>query len=929
LNIEDKKYIIGIDLGTTNSAVSYVDLQQDIEPQIKIFRIPQLTGPGEFSTLPVLPSFLYIPGDYDISKDAVAMPWIKSPDQGAGNFVGAFARDHGVKVPSRLVSSAKSWLCNAGVDRHARILPWGTGEDVPKISPVRSTASYLEHIKHAWNNGKGDDEEQFLEHQVLIITVPASFDEVARDLTVEAAAMAGLNHVTLLEEPLAAFYSWLIRHEGSWDRYVKENELVLICDVGGGTTDFTLITLMDREGSPRFERLAVGDHLILGGDNIDIALAEHVESHVGSQNVRLTPDRWKTLCHQCRQAKEEVLGGEAEAKRITLMGEGSRLIAGTIFFDLQRRIVEQKALEEFFPMIDPNAPESQKPRRLDPEFGLPLEREPAITRHIVEFLSRHCGDVEKELHKRNARPDLVLFNGGSLKPAVIQERIRAAIRHYFNEDDHELPRVLENPNPELAVAMGAAYYGLVKMGHGVRVGSGSARSYFLGIDRIGEDDRQPSAKSAICLVERGLEEGTDIALTDKRFEVLTNQPVSFDMYSSSFRSGDRCGDLVKIDDSLTPLPPIQTIVQYGKKGGQKTIPIGIEATYSEMGTLSLWCRSLMTDHRWQLRFQLRKPESISDVTDVEVFESAIMDQTRSLIRQSFSKRAETDALQNMVNDIVKIVERPRDSWPLAFIRTISDELVERSKARTLGPEYESRWLNLAGFCMRPGFGDGFDPHRMKRLWKIYLQGPIHARHAQVRSEWWIIWRRVAGGMKSGQQRQFLQDLAPLLTVKKDSKARVSPQEHLEIWMAVANMEQLFVKEKVKWGRILLSEIKPKKARPQQFWALSRIGARQPLYGSLDRVISPEEVGSWIDQLLSMNWRNPKPVAAALAQLARRTGDRARDLDATIAQRIVDWMPKDDYFYPHMKFLSEIVPLAKQEESVIFGESLPSGILLRD
>lgn len=929
MNIDDKKYIIGIDLGTTNSAVSYVDLQQDQEPQIKIFRIPQLTGPGEFSSLPVLPSFLYIPGQYDISKDAVITPWEKSARQGIGNFVGAFARDHGAKVPSRLVSSAKSWLCNGDVDRHARILPWGAGDDVPRVSPVQATAAYLDHIKHAWNSRKGDDEEQFLEHQVVIITVPASFDEIARDLTVEAAATAGLHDITLLEEPLAAFYSWLIRHEGTWDRYVKENELIFICDVGGGTTDFTLISLKERKGSPRFERFAVGDHLILGGDNIDIALAKQVESHIGRQNIGLTPDRWKALCHQCRQAKEDLLGGLSESKRITLMGAGSRLIAGTVSFDLKRHVVEQTALEEFFPVIDANAPQPRKPPRSDPGLGLPLEGEPAITRHIAGFLTRHRGDVEKQLHRSDARPDLILFNGGSLKPVVIQDRIRAAIRRYFNEYGSEMPRILENPNPELAVAMGAAYYGLVKLGRGVRVGSGSARSYFLGIDRVAEDDRGPMEKSAICLVERGLEEGSGIELADRRFEVLTNQPVSFDMYSSSFRSGDRCGDLVKIDDSLTPLPPIQTIVQYGKKGVQKTIPVRIEADFSEMGTLSLWCRSLVTDHRWQLRFQLRKSESVPDVAEMSVFEAAITDQARARVRQAFSDSSDKEALQVLANEIVDIVERPREKWPLAFIRTLSDDLLELSKARMLGPEYESRWLNLTGFCMRPGFGDGFDVHRMKTLWKLYLRGPIHAKHAQVRSEWWILWRRVAGGMKSGQQRQFLQDLVPFLTAKSQGKAKVSAQEQLEIWMALANMEQLFAKEKVKWGRVLISEIKPKKPKPQQFWALSRIGARQPLYGSVDRVIPPEEAASWIDALLSMNWRNPKPVGAALAQLARLTGDRARDIDAAVVQRIVDWMPKDDYFRTHKRLLTEIVPLEKQEESVIFGESLPTGILLRE
>ncbi|GBC61075.1 molecular chaperone DnaK [Desulfonema ishimotonii] len=313
MDLLDKHYIIGIDLGTTNSAVSYVDLTSDGDnSRIKIFRVPQLTGAGEFSRLPVLPSFLYIPGEYDISKEALAIPW-KSEDD---NFAGAFARDHGAKVPFRLVSSAKSWLCHTRADRRARILPWGAKQEVRKVSPVQATACYLSHIRRAWNSTRGDDAERYLENQLITITVPASFDEVARDLTIEAATMAGLPNVTLLEEPLAAFYSWLIGHEEQWSEYVSPGELILVCDVGGGTTDFTLITLREADGSPRFERIAVGDHLILGGDNIDLALARRVEMRMSrKKKLSLSADRWKSLCHQCRQAKEIILGGRPTSGR--------------------------------------------------------------------------------------------------------------------------------------------------------------------------------------------------------------------------------------------------------------------------------------------------------------------------------------------------------------------------------------------------------------------------------------------------------------------------------------------------------------------------------------------------------------------------------------------------------------------------------------
>lgn len=465
----------------------------------------------------------------------------------------------------------------------------------------------------------------------------------------------------------------------------------------------------------------------------------------------------------------------------------------------------------------------------------------------------------------------------------------------------------------------------------MRVGSGSARAYYLGVskkesDTIEELPKKTDKKLAVCLVERGLEEGTTIELKDKKFEVLANQPVGFDIYSSSFRSGDRCGDLVEIDDSLTSLPPIQTVVQYGKRGVKTRIPVRIESDYTEMGTLALWCRSLISNHRWKLQFQLRDALTPVDITDKEIFEDSIVDEVLLYVGSIFSDRTDSSALKTSGKVITKKVGRSRERWPLGFIRRIFDELIKLVETRVFGPEHESRWLNLTGFCMRPGFGDGFDEYRVKSLWKIHKQGTIHSKNAQVCSEWWILWRRVAGGLSAGQQRQFLQELAPIIMPKKGTKGRVPHQERLEIWMAVANLERLLVKDKIQWGRMLLSEIKPKKCKPQYLWSLSRIGARELLYGPIDRVIPPEEISSWIEEILSRTWRNPKPVGMAIAQLARKTGDRMRDLDSSIINIIIDWMNQYDILAPHIKFLEDVVPMAKSEENAIFGEKLPSGLV---
>jgi len=919
----EQRYIIGIDLGTTNSAVSYVDLEAEESKNrgIKLFKIPQLTGLGEVSALPVLPSFCYLPGKYDISEDAIKLPWQADDD----HFVGTLARDHGAKIPSRLVSSAKSWLCHSQADRRARILPWGAGEEIPKISPVQATAAYLKHIRLAWNSRQGDNDDLYLENQMVMATVPASFDEVARDLTIEAANMAGIKHITLLEEPLAAFYSWLIKHEKKWRDFIRPGELVLVCDVGGGTTDFTLITLRETEGSPRFERIAVGDHLILGGDNIDLALARHVEQQFNNRQP-LSNERWKTLCHLCRQAKENILNQGTETETITMMGEGTGLIAGTLTARLDRPTLEKILLEGFFAKAAPAEKADQPPKKGISEFGLPYESDPAITRHIGMFLEKHKDDIRNFLGERSAFPDLILFNGGTLKSSLVQEQIRKAIRHWFDINDQQGPCVLENPNPDLAVALGASYYGLVKTGIGVRVGSGSPRSYYLGFTRT--TDSGAEEKAAICLVERGVDEGTTISLPeDRKFEVLTNQPVSFELYSSSFRSGDRCGDVLPIDETLTPLPPLQTVIQFGQKGKKTTLPVAIEAEYTEMGVLALWCRSVSTNHRWRLQFQLRDTDAAKTVGETEVFEAERVDQAIQAVRHAFAKDTAAAELSGIIKRIAKIVERPKEKWPLGFIRQMADEVLAVAEARKNSAEHEIRWLNLSGFCMRPGLGDGMDAQRMKSLWKLYKPGVTFKKNAQAKAEWWILWRRVAAGLNSGQQRQIFQDIRPLLLPKKNTKVRLEAQERLELWMAAANLERLMVKDKIELGRQLLSELHPKKTKPQFFWTLSRIGAREMLYGPVDRVIPPDEVAGWIKKLLQTEWKNPKPIGSALTLLARKTGDRARDIPSDLEEQMVDYLTKHE-MTGQIQPVTRVISLEKQDETEIFGESLPSGIVLQ-
>jgi hypothetical protein len=493
---------------------------------------------------------------------------------------------------------------------------------------------------------------------------------------------------------------------------------------------------------------------------------------------------------------------------------------------------------------------------------------------------------------------------------------------------------------DLAVSLGAAYYGMVKSGVGVRVGSGSPRSYYVGVgDEVnGSGER---SKQAVCLVERGLEEGSSIALPDRPLKVLANQPVSIDLFSSSYRSGDRCGDLVEVDDTLTALPALNTVIQYGSKGIRTEIPVNLEASYTEVGTLEIWCQSLSSPHRWQLRFQLRGDQKPIEVGDDDVFEASLVQGACQTIRDTFTSPTGKAHLPRIMADIAAVLDRPREKWPLSLLRTLADTLLEHESARKKSAETESRWMNLLGFCLRPGIGEGLDPHRVKTLWKQYKKGPVHATSAQVRLEWWILWRRVAAGLTAGQQRQVYQDIGSFLVPKK--KSRLSRQELTEMWMAMANMERLLVKDKIVLGRQLIQGFQIRKPQPQLQWALSRIGSRDPLYGSIDRVIPPGEVGQWINELLSMSWKNPKPTVEMLSmswknpkptvemlsQLCRKTGDPLRDIDEDTRNSVVGWIETAGDFPEALARIATRSIRQQQEKNTVFGESLPAGLILDD
>ncbi|HEY2749648.1 MAG TPA: Hsp70 family protein, partial [Polyangia bacterium] len=498
--------IVGIDLGTTNSALAHAD--PDKSARIVSDEIVQLVGAGEPLPRPTLPSFLYLAGEHELPPEALALPWGGPTDR----IVGEFARTQGTSVPGRLVASAKSWLCHPRVDRLAPILPWGESASsdggTRRISPVEASASYLRHLGGVWRQATG----RALADEDVVLCVPASFDEVARELTVRAATEAGLGKVTLLEEPQAAFYAWLADHAA--DAPLAVGDTVLVCDIGGGTTDFSLITLRD---AGAYERTAVGDHLLLGGDNMDLALARRVESRL-SRGGKLEPHAFQQLTQACRVGKERLLrlndGDEARASwTITVAGRGSRLIGGALHDEIARAEAEELVLDGFFPRVAPDSAPDR--RRLGiQEFGLPYAADPAITRHLAAFLRLH-----------GARPSAILWNGGVLKSAAIRARILEVLTSWLGTT----PRVLENAAPDLAVARGAAYYGLARRGAGVRIKGGAARAFYLGVDTA---QVTPGQVTVMCLTPRGFEEGAEVTLSEHALELLTNRPVRFRLFTS-------------------------------------------------------------------------------------------------------------------------------------------------------------------------------------------------------------------------------------------------------------------------------------------------------------------------------------------------------------------------------------------------------------
>jgi len=962
------RYLIGIDLGTTNSVVAYIDAYidtpevADAGSPIRVFPVPQLVGHGEVRTLPALPSFLYFPTEDELSAGAVSATWDENPPM----VTGVLAREQGALVPSRQVSSAKSWLSYPGVDRRAKILPAQAEPPQPMISPVEASARYLMHLRDAWNGAIGTDAETRFEHQEIVLTVPASFDEEARELTVEAARRAGLDKLTLLEEPLAAFYAWIAANSIAENRIaakslpqaggpsspgptsrpylardgngedLRDGELILICDIGGGTTDFSLVRARLVNGELQFERTAIGEHLLLGGDNLDFALARRVEDKLEEKlkGIKLTLRQRYALRRACCAAKERLLSdSSSELSRVpvTVLGSGRAVVGQALSVDLTREEVLQILTAGFLPITAPDEmPAHGRPTGLR-ELGLPYASDPAITRHLAAFLTQAAVAMNgSSANQKMAQPNAVLFNGGFCAPAVTRERIVEAISAWFGgAQTGWRPKLLNNEAVDSAVARGAAYYGRVRRGTGLRIRAGSARTYYIGW-------RSDDGLQGICILPAGVEEGATLPLLNREFSVLANRPVSFTLYSSH-TGHDAHGEVAALDEAnVHRHAPLVTLLRYGKKMRDVHLIVGLRASFTEVGTLELWCESRDTPHRWRLQFELRseeaqaqqldtaKPQPVPAASSAVTASDATVESAAQLIRSVFGGSADGDTLapETLVSQMEAALGAKRDSWPISAIRRFGDMLIEVAAGRKKSPRHEVRWLNLSGFCLRPGFGVPGDDARVSDLRTIASNAPVFADDLQCQVERLVLLRRIAGGINASEQQALYRNHTRRAGRKK--KGRVNRQLEYEEWRLFASLEHLLASTRASLGHELVAKIGREPGDAIWLWSLGRLGARIPLYGPPHSVVAAEVAGEWLKALLDLSTFTAV-TASAIALIARCTDDRSRDIDDAIREQAISRLMVLGIAEETIQPLSKYVSPERADAVRSFGESLPPGL----
>ncbi|EOX4928963.1 hsp70 family protein [Vibrio alginolyticus] len=934
------RFLVGIDLGTTNTVVAYCEITDNLEQsEVSLFDIDQLIGPGEVVRKPLLPSFRYHPAVGQISPSDLTLPWENEPVSGdiSNVIVGEWARELGAKVEGRQVSSAKSWLSHQAVDRSSDILPWAGAQDVDKVSPVIASASYLNHIRQAWNYRHPSNK---LEDQDVVVTVPASFDETARKLTLEAAELAGLKKIVLLEEPQAVCYDWYARHQQTAADELKELPLILVCDVGGGTTDLSLIEAsFSSQDELALDRIGVGEHLMLGGDNLDLALAHLAESRLsqnkGEQSKKLTAASLTKLIQQTRKAKENLLSASApEEVKITMLGSGSKLLGGTKSIGLSKQEVHQIALDGFFPLSDfSEVPD--KRRSAVVEFGLPYVADPAVSKHVAEFLTQHQQVARAALgiedDKQNAIPVGLLLNGGVFNSELVTERVTTLLSDWRGAP----VTVLDNPHPDWSVALGAVAFGKARRGAQLKIGGGAARSYFLHLQ-----EKNKMGK-ALCLLAKGTEEGHEIRLSGRRFSLTLGEPVRFNLLTSTHdtltnNTSIQNGVMVDVDpDLFAPLPPyITTLEGEGAElqaNQKERVEVQLACQLTEVGTLKMECVSAEDDSkRWELEFEVRNKQT-DDSEQVKLHPK--LNECKELIARLYSgnkKSAESKEIKTLAKDLEKKLGK-RDEWDFTTLRQLFDTFAQGRKRRRRSEQHEKNWLRLAGFALRPGFGDPTDSWRIEQVWGLYQQN-IQFKNHQGWTDWWVFWRRIAGGLSQEQQETILADIAKYLhpgAMKNPQSAKAAQDMGYESMVRLsASLEDLEVEDKVLLATWFLSKaINQNQFEQAHWWAMGRLASRTPLYGSQHNVVPREQAEQWLPKLLEQNWQKEPMIAFAAVMICRKTGDRLFDISDDYREQVLAKLKQSKVPESWVSLVEEVKELSESESKRIFGDALPSGLTL--
>ena len=979
------RFVVGIDLGTTNCAVAFMDTQRS-NPPLEVFRIEQLVDFQTSQFSDTLPSFHY---ELTAAESSQLHSRFQFTDGSHLSVVGAFARQRGIQMPGRSIASAKSWLCHTLVDRTSELLPWSADDGVQMLSPVQASRRYLEHIRRMWDR---EHPGEPLAQQDVIVTLPASFDEVARRLTIQAATEAGLPNVILIEEPQAAFYAWLHRNQDTWTQTMHPGQSILVCDIGGGTTDFTLIRVVETKTSALslvengakanqpsnstsiadaadlsqsvaetlqttfgLHRVAVGEHLMLGGDNLDLALARSLEQQLladSPEQDRLRPRQWDALKAQCRAAKESLLGPEPPSTyKMSLPGSGSKLIENTRTLSIDLVWAKKLLVDGFFGRVTIHERPDKAGEGFQ-EFGLPYAADPNVNKHLAAFLWEHrwAGrdeDSREQLSDlKAARPDWVLFNGGVLESTQIKKAILDQIADWFQADDGWQPGILEGNRLDLAVAQGAAYFGQVRRGEGVRIDARLARAYYLLVEQ--------SPPQAMCVMPANAMPLDRFRIDEHPFQLMIGLPVQFPLFHSSTNLIHSIGEVVPVDpESMTAMSPIRTVLEMGNRKQQQLVPVVLESELSEIGTLAMNLvvarqaqaetvsppRELETS--WKLEFDVRM--STAQTAGSGSQQSGMTETALSSVVQSAM-----EAMESVFGDVPTIMPRQgiahltekiglaRRDWNPSLLREMWRFLMDHQAYRKLSADHESRWLNMVGWCLRPGFGLAADDWRVNTTWRGVHNKLLH-RTAANASETIVLWRRIAGGFTPGQQRALFQDcwarVRPMLAGGAQSQS-TNTNVTIELMRLVGSLEWLTTEEKSTVAEQILQSFGRKKLETVHgplLWTLGRIGSRTPVYATLQQVVSASRVQGWAEKLLKMDndWiaRNSGMFSLCLMQLTRRTDDRYRDVAMSLRDRVATKLTDLGSPKLHIDLVTTGGSLDQASEDSIVGESLPLGFRL--